>query len=237
MVQMKIEATPEKPCPLRIRFRKIGALQYISHLDLMRTMTRVIVRAGIPVRYTFGFNPIPHLVFSAPLPVGAESPAEFLDIAVTAPVDTGEIMTRLNEGLPSELAVEAVYVPTTKFSDIAFAVYEIRLRTPNADATLAQRCGELLSASPLIVRKHTKSGDKDTDISPAIAACHASYCAETGEICLVIRLCADSGSFLKPAYLMNYLADRLGILQGSPLDEDYTVTRTHLLTKEEKDFS
>ena len=40
MVQVNTVPSLENPRPLRIRFVKKGALQYISHLDLMRTMTR-----------------------------------------------------------------------------------------------------------------------------------------------------------------------------------------------------
>jgi radical SAM-linked protein len=234
MVQVNTVPSLDNPRPLRIRFVKRGVLQYISHLDLMRTMTRAIVRAKVPVKYTEGYNPKPHLVFSAPLPLGAESCAEFLDIAIVAPVDYDDVLIRLNRGLPEELAVEEVYAPTTKFSDIAFAEYEIRIRTPQASAELAAKCEELLLQKPLIVCKLTKSGKKDTDISSAFASVTAE-CGEE-EILLRVRLCADSGSFLKPAYFIDYLAEKLGILNRSPLEEDYTVLRTHLFTKDLKDF-
>lgn len=234
MVQVSTVPSPENPRPLRIRFVKKGALQYISHLDLMRTMTRAIVRAKVPVKYTEGYNPKPHLVFSAPLPLGAESNAEFLDIAVVAPVDYDDLLIRLNRGLPEELKVEEVYAPTAKFSDIAFAEYEIRIRTPRASDELAAACEKLLLEKPLIVCKLTKSGKKDTDISSAFSSV-SSECGE-GEILLRVRLCADSGSFLKPAYFIDYLAAKLGILNGSPFQEDYTVLRTHLFTKDLCDF-
>lgn len=234
MVQVNTVPSPDNPRPLRIRFVKKGALQYISHLDLMRTMTRAIVRAKVPVKYTEGYNPKPHLVFSAPLPLGAESCAEFLDIGVVASVDYDDVLLRLNRNLPAELTVEEVYAPNTKFSDIAFAEYEIRISTPKASAELADECKRLLAQKPLVVRKLTKSGMKDTDISAAFADIATSY-AE-GEILLVVRLCADSGSFLKPTYFIDYLAATLGILTDSPLEEDYTVLRTHLYTKDLKDF-
>ena len=44
----RVIATPEKPLPIRAKFYKVGMLQYISHLDLVRTMTRILVRSGIP---------------------------------------------------------------------------------------------------------------------------------------------------------------------------------------------
>ena len=68
------------PKAVRLKFCKVGTLQYISHLDLQRTFNRIIVRACIPVWYTQGFNPHIKLVFSTPLSVGSESICEYLDI-------------------------------------------------------------------------------------------------------------------------------------------------------------
>ena len=72
----------ERPFTVRLKFRKVGSLQYISHLDLQRTFMRVIVRACIPAWYTKGFNPHAKLVFSTPLSVGAQSVCEYLDIRI-----------------------------------------------------------------------------------------------------------------------------------------------------------
>ena len=65
---------------IRFRMKKMGSLQYISHLDLVRTMHKVIVRAKLPLWYTEGFNPKPKMVFAAPLSIGTESECEFMDI-------------------------------------------------------------------------------------------------------------------------------------------------------------
>ena len=55
---------PEK---LRLRFEKTGRAIYISHLDLMRTMQRVFLRADCPLKYSEGFNP--HALISILLPL------------------------------------------------------------------------------------------------------------------------------------------------------------------------
>lgn len=234
MVQIITGEPFEKPRPLRIRFCKKGALSYISHLDLMRTMTRVMKRAHLPVRYTEGYNPKPHLVFSAPLPVGAESPHEFVDIAVLCPVDTDEVMRRLNDGLPKELAVDAVYYPETKFSDIASAEYRIRIHSDKASEALADALVSRLSDKPMTVRKRTKSGEKDIDVSGAILSVSGAY--EEGSVLLTVRLVADSGSFLNPDYLIGYLREREGILlPGS--DEYYDLVRERLFLANGQDFA
>ncbi len=237
MVQMSKPSTPfEKPQTLRICFQKTGALQYISHLDLVRTMTRVIARAQLPIKYTEGFHPIPHLVFSAPLPVGAQSPREFLDIQVLCAVDTEEVKARLNDGLPVDLSVSAVYYAETKFKDITAAEYEIRIRTAGASPALAERCVQLLSVKPIVVRKRTKGGDRDVDVSGSVLHVRGDYCAEEDVLDVAVRLAATGGSFLNPDYLISYLKDRLQILAGSSCEEWYTVTRTHLFCENGEDF-
>ena len=73
--------------PVRAKFYKIGSLQYISHLDLVRTMTRVLVRSHIPAWYSQGFNPRLKLTFSLPLSIGTQSECEFFDIRLTRQTD------------------------------------------------------------------------------------------------------------------------------------------------------
>ena len=50
----------------RILFSKSGTAKYISHLDLMHTMERAFLRAGITIRHTAGFHPC--LLYTSPSP-------------------------------------------------------------------------------------------------------------------------------------------------------------------------
>ena len=101
MVQVKSNV----PIVLRVKFFKKGDLQYVSHLDLVRTMHKVIVRAKLPLWYTEGFNPKPKMVFAAPLSIGTESVCEFMDIRLNEYVDPTEAMNRLNANMTSEMQV------------------------------------------------------------------------------------------------------------------------------------
>lgn len=238
MVQINEANAPfDKPRPLRICFQKTGALQYVSHLDLVRTMTRVIARAQLPIKYTEGFHPIPHLVFSAPLPVGAQSPREFLDIAVLSEVDLEGVKASLNEGLPAGLAVSEVYYPTTKFKEIVSGEYEIRMHVAQASASLADACVAALSEKPITVCKRTKGGERDVDVSPSILGVRGNYDATCGEVVVAVRLAATGGNFLNPDYLIGYLREKIGILCGSLAEEWYTVVRTGLFCENGEMFS
>ena len=110
---------------VRIWFSKIGRVKYVSHLDIMRCMTRAVRRAHIPLWYTEGFNPHPYLNFLQPLPLGVEGMNEPLDIRIEGDISNNEIMDNLNNVLPVGITVTRVTQPFMKQTDIAFAEYEI----------------------------------------------------------------------------------------------------------------
>lgn len=213
----------ETPKPIRIKFRKVGMLKYISHLDLQRTFARILTRAGIPVWYTQGFNPHIKMVFSLPLSVGSEGECEYLDIKVTEPMTFGEMKYRLDASLTDELSVIDIYEPRDDFHDIAYAGYDIVLRTPHASEELAEGIRKLFSASPIMMTKKTKSGEKKVDIFPMIKSLAAEY--SDGKIGIRAVLSASSDSYLNPEMLVTAAKNSLGIMNDI-MHETYTIIRT-----------
>ena len=221
---------------LRIRFRKVGSMQYISHLDLQRTLGRVFIRAGLSLWFTKGFNPHPKLNFAMPLSVGTQSECELLDLRFKTDMDPAEVMERMNRQLTDELRVTEVYVPETKFSDIAYAAYEFEIHTEGADDALADRISTLLHTAPLMMTKRTKSGEKEIDIIPQIRRSSVCYAADDDCIYLAAELSATTDNFLNPELLMTALIQHCGIMQGDPMKEYYTIIRRRILTGEGEDF-
>lgn len=219
---------------LRFRYVKGGALAYISHLDVVRTFTKALHRAALPLYYSEGFSPHPKLTFAAPLPVGQESVCEYLDVRLATPYDPATAMAALNATLPEGLRIVAAGYPAARFSVIDRATYRLSLRTEGADDALAARCRELLSARPLTVFKRSKAGDRDVDVSPSILSVE-SECRE-GEILLTLTLRAEGGAFLNIEYLISLLRRDAGVLSGSPLCESVTVLRQSLLNADGEEF-
>ena len=60
-----------------MRFSKTDEAAYISHLDLMHCMQRIITRAKLPVWYTEGFNQ--HIYISIALPLSTGYSGEWVD--------------------------------------------------------------------------------------------------------------------------------------------------------------
>ena len=226
----------EQPITIRLKFRKVGSLQYISHLDLQRTFNRVISRACIPVWYTKGFNPHIKLVFSTPLSVGAQSVYEFLDIRIDRQMSCDELKERLNRELTEELWIEEAYIPSTEFSQIAWATYTIDLYCQHADAQLAEQIQQVLTTSPLVLLKKTKSGEKEVDIIPMIHAVKSEYDEPQKRIQIHATLRASSTEFLNPELLITGLKQKLGIFTGDPLEERYDIMRTGVMTAEHSLF-
>ena len=230
MVQMITSETASLSYAVRLRFYKRGSLAYIAHLDLVRTLTKAIKRAGIPVRYSEGFNPHPRMSFSSAMSIGLESDCEFLDIRLTKEVDPALLLSAFNAALTPELQAEEAYLPEGKFTDIAYSSYRIEILTEGASEALAARCEELLKRGPVVVFKRSKSGDKDTDISAGIRDVGVRF--SDGKLILDTVLKADNAGFLNPEYLVTYLKEKLGILDGNLLKERYTVLRTGLFRED-----
>ncbi|HET9480212.1 MAG TPA: TIGR03936 family radical SAM-associated protein, partial [Candidatus Polarisedimenticolia bacterium] len=87
----------------RAAFRKEGRMRFLSHLDLMRTMSRAFRRAGVSLKYSQGFNPRPLISFSPALAVGIESLEEFVDFWCGTSLDAC-VVERLNATLPDGLS-------------------------------------------------------------------------------------------------------------------------------------
>ena len=220
----------DAPRTVRLKFRKVGNLQYISHLDLQRTFSRVLVRAGLPLWYTKGFNPHIKMVFGLPLPVGCESETEFLDVRIERDMSLDEVKERLNAELTHELAVEKAYFAERKFTDIAFAAYEYTLTLPEASEALAERIEQTFAKGPLTFLKKSKSGEREVDVCDFIRAFEVKYAK--GEIRLAVTLTAGEKNTLTPEAIITVLKQKLGLFAGDPLKERYRILRRRVLCED-----
>ncbi len=210
---------------VRAKFYKTGMLQYISHLDLVRTLTRILVRCKIPAWYTEGFNPRLKLTFAMPLSIGTQSECEFFEIRLTEDFPLDEIKRRVNECLTDEMQITEVYESNLKFSEIGWAEYEITLVHPDFDEAYAEKLKKLYS-EPLVITKKSKSGDKQIDIAPWIKLNSVKY--SNGKTVINALLSASKDEYLNPEYLIK----AAGLTFDDPFSEYYTVVRKEVFQKD-----
>lgn len=158
----------------RILFAKSGTAKYISHLDLMHTMERAFLRAGITIRHTAGFHPHPYVSIPLPLPLGFSSQCELLEFGLVEGSTVEELPQKMNRALPAGIQVLQCYDGGLPFKKLAYVRYDITLEfeTPLADQA-AQAFRELLGRESFVVQKRSKkakSGFTEVDIIPLVEA-------------------------------------------------------------------
>lgn len=158
----------------RILFSKYGTAKYISHLDLMHTMERAFLRAGITIRHTEGFHPHPYVSIPLPLPLGFSSDCEIMEFGLVAGCSREELPERMNRALPQGIEVKTCYEGGAAFKKLAFVRYAVTLEfsSPVAEQA-AEDFRALASRESFVVKKRSKkakTGFTELDVIPLIEA-------------------------------------------------------------------
>lgn len=156
----------------RIAFSKDGPAKYISHLDLMRTMQRAFLRAGIRIRHTEGFHPHPYISMPLPLPLGFSSDCEILEFGLEGGATIETLPSLINQALPSGITVHRCYEGELPFRQLALVRYLIQMEYDTASPKeAAEAMKELLHRESLFITKRSKKakkGETTLDIIPLI---------------------------------------------------------------------
>ena len=153
----------------RMLFSKTGRAVYISHLDLMRTITRAFMRAECKLKYSEGFNPHPNISIALPLSVGCESVCEIMDFKMREDMPCEEIKNRLETQFPEGIAVIDVYEAERKVKEIKWLSISGVLEYDERDAAaMAGKLNEFYAAESIVITKKKKRGMGESDIRPAI---------------------------------------------------------------------
>ena len=163
----------------RLKITKKGLLRYFSHLDWQNTFHKVLLRSGLNMVYSLGFNPTMKVSMGIALPLFAESEGELVDIEIYDNLSGQEIMDLINPNLPE--GAKIISVKQIERSEIAinlaaqWAEYRI---TPynksnadtlyNFDKFMYDVDKVLSSAEILITKKNKKGFDKTTDFKKSI---------------------------------------------------------------------
>lgn len=84
-----------------LKYTKSLDARFISHIDLLKHIGRILRRAGIPVKHSQGFNPHALLFFSPPMVLGVNSYAEY--VAIDTDMKGEEVFERFNNSVPDGL--------------------------------------------------------------------------------------------------------------------------------------
>ena len=202
---------------VRMFFSKKGTIRYVSHLDLSRAISRALVRSGLDMVYSEGYNPHVKLVFIQPLSIFQESVYEAADFRIhNEDISFEEITAALNRVLPEGLRVMFTAAPVMDISECAYATYSIKLDTDMSDDEVRDEL-----SGEMIINKKTKSGYKDVDISEFVKS------VSVKDSVVEMTVCAACNRCLNPALAIGYLGDKV---------RSHLITRTGLYNEKMEKF-
>ncbi len=176
----------EKLTRVRLRLSKQGRARMVGHLEYLKMFQRAVRRAGLPIRFSQGFHPLPKISYLEALPMGVSSEAELVDLELLFTVPVAKVIADLNVQLPAGFKiVEGEIIPWKSPSPSAAVVsscYRVTLPDPVPE-DLAERISNFLAAEQIMISRVKKDVVKQVDIRPALL--QLSYYGEELEIELV----------------------------------------------------
>ena len=198
-----------------IKFSKGEGIKFISHLDLMRTIQRIIRRSGVPIEYSKGFNPHMALSLAQPLSVGVYSDGEYMDIVLTEEMKVADLLARLNEAAPPTIrffeATPIEIVESVKRVPQAMALldagrYIIKLKLVNEE-NVEEKMASLLNENAWETLKKSKKGEKMADIKPLVK--ELKYWVKDGELVINALIATGSRENLSADLLARFITSKI----------------------------
>ena len=198
-----------------IKFSKGEGIKFISHLDLMRTIQRIIRRSGVPIEYSKGFNPHMALSLAQPLSVGVYSDGEYKDIVLTEEMKVADLLARLNEAAPPTIrffeATPIEIVENVKRVPQAMALldagrYIIKLKLVNEE-NVEEKMASLLNENAWETLKKSKKGEKMADIKPLVK--ELKYWVKDGELVINALIATGSRENLSADLLAKFITSKI----------------------------
>ncbi|AGY77033.1 TIGR03936 family radical SAM-associated protein [Clostridium autoethanogenum] len=193
-----------------IKFSKKHNIRFIGHLDLLRTIQRMIKRSELPVEYSNGFNPHINMSIAQPLAVGVYSCGEYMDLYFEKEISEDHIKEKLNKNAPSGIGVLRVdkvkNVENKKvfksMAEINAAKYIINIKYKDINK-LKESMESLMKSPTWNTIKKTKKGEKEIDIKKLVK--ELNYEVSENRLRLETVISCGSVENLSPELLSSFI--------------------------------
>ena len=187
---------------LEVSYSKLGPGRYFGHLEMVNIFMRAIRRAGISVKYSEGFHPMPRISFNDPLPIGMESEHELFYLTVPGHIRPLEIPARLNACLPAGLVAGSCRLAPSKSARRAPATARYRIRHAQAVFDNPPLAAFAASSSCSLTRTNQKGRQVRIELKEVVARIvrHSSHELE-------MELTLSPGSIVRPAEVLQAIFD------------------------------
>ena len=207
---------------VRIKYSKLGDISYISHLDIIKLMERIVRRTGLKLSYSEGFNPHPKTAFSPALQLGVQSHCEYLDMEFDEAVEEDLLIQKLNEKTVEGINfIEAKILTDKVDSLVAFIThsrYEIAVdeEDENKISKIISAINKINSTNEMLLTKKTKKGNiKEYNVKEYIGT--IDFERKSDGLSIFVDICSGSVKSINPKKIIE-LVESLGDLSGIEYD-------------------
>jgi radical SAM superfamily enzyme YgiQ (UPF0313 family) len=163
-------------------FSKTGPGVFYPHLTVIEIFSMTFLRAGVPVRYTSGFNPLPRLEVAAPLALGISACNEVAAIETDDFLDCQVFAEQMNTKLPSGLCINnamniCILSGTKKYSLSSLLWGSVYRSVDGGEDSVVKFCDEKNYR-----QNRTVSGGSVYDLTRHSVLCHKPDRPETAEV-------------------------------------------------------
>ncbi len=194
----------------RIKYSKLGDISYISHLDIIKLMERIVRRTGFKLSYSEGFNPHPKTAFSPALQLGVQSHCEYLDMEFDEDINEDFLIKKLNEK-----SVEGINFIDAKIligkveslvTFITHSKYEIALdeKDENRISKITSAINKINDAKEIMLSKKTKKGNlKEYNVKEYIG--NVDFEKKNESISIFVDICSGSAKSINPRKIIELI--------------------------------
>ncbi|MDK2803522.1 MAG: hypothetical protein PWR23_526 [Peptostreptococcaceae bacterium] len=207
---------------VRIKYSKLGDISYISHLDIIKLMERIVRRTGLKLSYSEGFNPHPKTAFSPALQLGVQSHCEYLDMEFDEAVEEDLLIQKLNEKTVEGINfIEAKILTDKVDSLVAFIThsrYEITIdeEDENKISKIISAINKINNTNEMLLTKKTKKGNiKEYNVKEYIGT--IDFERKSDGLSIFVDICSGSVKSINPKKIIE-LVESLGDLSGIEYD-------------------
>lgn len=191
---------------IRICYSQGESVRFISHLDFLRTITRTFRRAGMPIKYSEGFNPHMVMTIGLPLSVGTTSVCDCLDAELTEDVDLQKLKDTLNACAPVGIVINDI-----KSCDGLKPLYQIDSALYEADFVTDKEIDvqRYIDEKEIIIEKKSKRKIKEVNIKDFIRSVKIKS-SDGKSHSLMLHINAGNFSNLKPELVVHSMEKYFG---------------------------
>jgi radical SAM-linked protein len=183
---------------LRVAYTKQGRGAYLSHLEVIRALERMIRRSRLPYAVTQGFSPHMKVAFGPALGVGTASRCEHFDITLTGFVNPDEALRRLQDSATEVLRPAACGYVSAREPSLSAAVTVLQYQ-----ATVVPSI-DIVTELPDVLEVEQKEKIKRYDTREVLPE-GVSVTREDGRAVVSFTIRATPQGTLRPDALMRFL--------------------------------